>query len=161
LEQAPSLRALLLAWWEANRSPRQFPWKLRARRPAPGDGEAPAALPAWVAEGDAAARTQLAVVLPFWRPLDGRLPPPSRRWLASGEHDVLMLLEGLGYYARARRLQQGGQASCVWQRGLDGDQASAVPIPGRGSWAGLAALPGIGLSTAAGHPQLRLQLPFF
>jgi len=68
-------------------------------------------------------QTQLAVVLPFWRSWMAAFPTLAAL-AAADEHDVLMLWQGLGYYARARRLQQGARQ--LLAAGRDGDQATAV-----------------------------------
>ncbi|APD48060.1 A/G-specific adenine glycosylase [Synechococcus sp. CS-602] len=154
MEQAPSLRALLLAWWEAN-GRHDIPWKLRPDGQRPGDGEPLPAYPLWVAEV-MLQQTQLAVVLPFWRRWMAAFPTLAAL-AGSGEHDVLMLWQGLGYYARARRLQQG--ASQLLAAGLDGDQASAVD-PWPRQLEGWLALPGIGLSTAGSILSSAYNLPF-
>ena len=149
-----SLREALLNWWEPN-GRHHIPWKRRLDGQRPRDGEALDPYGIWVAEV-MLQQTQLAVVLPYWRRWLGAFP--SLAALASADdHDVLMLWQGLGYYARARRLQQGAQqlmaAGCVagktaptgpWSRDLDG-------------WL---ALPGIGRSTAGSILSSAFDLPF-
>ena len=149
-----SLREALLNWWEPN-GRHHIPWKRRLDGQRPRDGEALDPYGIWVAEV-MLQQTQLAVVLPYWRRWLAAFP--SLAALASADdHDVLMLWQGLGYYARARRLQQGAQqlmaAGCVagktaptgpWSRDLDG-------------WL---ALPGIGRSTAGSILSSAFDLPF-
>jgi A/G-specific adenine glycosylase len=88
-------------------------------------------------------QTRLEVVLPYWRRWMAAFP--DRQALASSaEHDVLLLWQGLGYYARGRRLQQGArQVTDPWPRTLEGWQA----------------LPGIGRSTAGSILSSAFDLP--
>jgi A/G-specific adenine glycosylase len=82
-------------------------------------------------------QTQVATVIPYFRRFVDALPDLAT--LAAAPTDqVLALWSGLGYYARARNLQQAAQR-CVAEHGgmLPRDAAA------------LAALPGIGRSTAA------------
>jgi A/G-specific adenine glycosylase len=129
-----SLRFNLLAWWEAN-GRHALPWKLRPDGSIPGSGEPLDPFGVWVAEV-MLQQTQLAVVLPYWHRWMAAFPD-LRTLAAASEHDVLMLWQGLGYYARARRLHAGAQQLVAaggdpWPRTLEG-------------WM---ALPGIGRSTA-------------
>jgi A/G-specific adenine glycosylase len=80
-------------------------------------------------------QTRLGVVLPYWRRWMATLPDlPALA--GAPEQQVLHLWQGLGYYARARRLQQGARRLCEqgagWPRDVEG-------------WRDL---PGIGRSTA-------------
>jgi A/G-specific adenine glycosylase len=136
-ELAPELRQLLLSWWQEH-GRHTIPWKLQpdGRLPEPGEPLDPFAI--WVAEV-MLQQTQLQVVLPYWQRWMAHFPRLEA--LAAAEaHDVLLLWQGLGYYARARRLHQGARllldAACPatdpWPRDLEG-------------WL---ALPGIGRSTA-------------
>ena len=134
---APKLRHQLLAWWELH-GRHAIPWKLRPDGSRPADGEAIDPYGVLIAEV-MLQQTQLAVMLPYWE-----------RWLAAfpglevlaaaQEQQVLLLWQGLGYYARARRLHQGARQLVLrdsgdpWPRSLEGWQA----------------LPGLGRSTAAG-----------
>lgn len=135
-----ALRTALLAWWQSE-GRHTIPWK-RGRgggRPEPGEWLDP--YPIWVAEV-MLQQTQLQVVLPYWQRWMAAFPT-LEALAAAAEHDVLLQWQGLGYYARARRLQQGARqllqglpagpgAGDFWPRGLEG-------------WL---ALPGIGRSTA-------------
>jgi A/G-specific adenine glycosylase len=83
---------------------------------------------------------------------------PSLEALAAAEeHDVLLLWQGLGYYSRARRLQQGARQL------LEAGSASAE-APGTDPWPrtleGWLALPGIGRSTAGSILSSAFDLPF-
>ncbi|MFU8883881.1 MAG: 8-oxo-dGTP diphosphatase MutT [Cyanobacteriota bacterium] len=147
--KAPELRRLLLAWWELH-GRHTIPWKLRLDGNRPADGEAidPYGV---VAAEVMLQQTQLQVVLPYWRRWMERFPR-LEALAAAEEHDVLLLWQGLGYYSRARRLQQGarmlldaaGPATDPWPRTLEG-------------WL---ALPGIGRSTAGSILSSAFDLPF-
>ena len=82
---------------------------------------------------------QLQVVLPYWQRWMARFPR-LEALAAAEEHDVLLLWQGLGYYARARRLQQGARLLL--------DAAGAATDPWPRDLEGWLALPGIGRSTA-------------
>ncbi len=148
------LRRLVLSWWESH-GRHGIPWKRLPDGRRPGDGEPLDPYAIWVAEV-MLQQTQLTVMLPFWRRWMAALP--SLTALAAAEnHDVLMLWQGLGYYARARRLQQGAR------------QLLAARVPGSGlasgdPWprdlAGWLALPGIGPSTAGGILSSAFDQPF-
>ncbi len=136
LEPGPvePLRDSLLDWWESN-GRHHIPWKLRPDGSRPGPGEPLDPFGVWVAEV-MLQQTQLAVVLPYWHRWMAAFPD-LRTLAATSEHDVLMLWQGLGYYARARRLHAAAQQFVAagghpWPRTLEG-------------WM---ALPGIGRSTA-------------
>ncbi len=143
------LRRQLLEWWERH-GRHDIPWKRlpNGGRPAPGEVLDPYAV--LVAEV-MLQQTRLAVVLPYWHRWMERLP--ALEALASAdEHDVLLLWQGLGYYARARRLRQGalqlleGRAereAGLWPRTVEG-------------WL---ALPGIGRSTAGSIVASAFDLP--
>ena len=90
-------------------------------------------------------QTQLQVVLPYWRRWMAAFPSVEAL-AAAGEHDVLLLWQGLGYYSRARRLHQGARQVLgqPWPRDLEG-------------WL---ALPGIGRSTAGSILSSAFDLPF-
>ena len=131
--KAPELRWLLLVWWELH-GRHAIPWKLRLDGKPPADGEPLDPYGVVVAEV-MLQQTQLQVVLPYWQRWMAAFP--SLEGLAAAEeHDVLLLWQGLGYYSRARRLQQGARQLLgqPWPRDRDG-------------WL---ALPGIGRSTAGG-----------
>jgi len=153
-EPAPELRPLLLSWWQEH-GRHTIPWKLRGDGGPPADGEGLDPYGVFVAEV-MLQQTQLQVVLPYWRRWMERFPSLAVV-AAAQEHDVLLLWQGLGYYARARRLQQGarllldaagpaaaGSATDPWPRNLEG-------------WL---ALPGIGRSTAGSILSSAFDLPF-
>jgi A/G-specific adenine glycosylase len=82
-------------------------------------------------------QTQVATVLRFYAPFLERFPD-VRALAAAPLDDVLARWSGLGYYSRARNLHRCAQAVVA-------DHGGAFPC----SAAALAALPGIGRSTAA------------
>jgi A/G-specific adenine glycosylase len=128
------LRDSLLDWWE-DHGRHDIPWKRHPDGSRPGPGEPLDPFGVWVAEV-MLQQTQLAVVLPYWHRWMAAFPDVGALAAAS-EHDVLMLWQGLGYYARASRLHGGAQQLVAaggdpWPRTLEG-------------WM---ALPGIGRSTA-------------
>ena len=135
--QVPKLRQQLLGWWELQ-GRHTIPWKLTADGRRPADGEPLDPYPVLVAEV-MLQQTQLQVVLPYWQRWMEALPSLSAL-AAAEEHDVLMLWQGLGYYARARRLHQAAQ---LLTSGSDG------PLAWPRSLEGWQALPGLGRSTAA------------
>ena len=148
-QSVPDLRAALLRWWEQH-GRQGIPWTLRPDGSRPDAGESLCPLGIWVAEV-MLQQTQLQVVLPYWQRWMAALP--TRDALAAAdEHDVLLLWQGLGYYSRARRLQQGARML------LD-----AAP-PGADRWPrtleGWLALPGIGRSTAGSILSSAFDLPF-
>ncbi|WP_353617956.1 8-oxo-dGTP diphosphatase MutT [Synechococcus sp. CCY 0621] len=136
------LRDSLLDWWESN-GRHHIPWKLRPDGFRPGRGEPLDPFGVWVAEV-MLQQTQLAVVLPYWH-LWMAAFPDLRTLAAASEHDVLMLWQGLGYYARARRLHAGARQLVAAEH--------LAPAAGGDPWPrtleGWMALPGIGRSTAA------------
>jgi A/G-specific adenine glycosylase len=147
------LRADLLAWWERE-GRHHIPWTLHPDGSRPGPWEPLDVYGVWVAEV-MLQQTQLAVVLPYWQRWMAAFPDLAALAAAS-EHDVLMLWQGLGYYARARRLHAGARQLV----------AVAPPSPaGTGDpWPrtleGWMALPGIGRSTAASILSSAFDRPF-
>ena len=139
----PELRHHLLAWWQHN-GRHTIPWKLHPDGRRVADGESLDPYPIWIAEV-MLQQTQLQVVLPYWQRWMAAFPTLDAL-AAAEEHDVLLLWQGLGYYSRARRLQQGARQlqGQPWPRSLEG-------------WL---ALPGIGRSTAGSILSSALDLPF-
>ncbi len=139
---APQLQASLLDWWEVH-GRHDIPWKRHADGSRPGPGEPLDPFGVWVAEV-MLQQTQLAVVLPYWQRWMATFPDLEALAEAT-EHEVLMRWQGLGYYARARRLHQGAmQLTGPWPRTLEG-------------WM---ALPGIGRSTAGSILSSAFDVPF-
>jgi len=148
-QSVPDLRAALLRWWEQH-GRQGIPWTRRPDGSRPDAGESLCPLGIWVAEV-MLQQTQLQVVLPYWQRWMAALP--TREALAAAdEHDVLLLWQGLGYYSRARRLQQGARML------LDAAPPGADPWPR--TLEGWLALPGIGRSTAGSILSSAFDLPF-
>jgi len=140
------LREPLLAWWQHN-GRLNIPWKLNPEGCVPAPGELLDPYPIWVAEV-MLQQTQLQVVLPYWQRWMQAFPTLAAL-AAAEEHDVLLLWQGLGYYARARRLLAGARQmhtprAVAWPQDLE-------------SWL---ALPGIGRSTAGSILSSAFNQPF-
>ena len=126
----------LLGWWQAcgRRDPAQKPWMFTADGtwPLPEDSLSPYGI--WIAEV-MLQQTQLSVVLPYWQRWIKAFPTVNALAAASLEQ-VRLQWQGLGYYSRARRLQEAARVLVQqpWPSDLDG-------------WI---ALPGIGRTTAGG-----------
>lgn len=149
-----ALRPLLIAWVQ-EQGRQGIPWTLNAVGERPGSAEPLDPYGIWVAEV-MLQQTQLQVVLPYWQRWMEALP--SLEALAKADaQQVLLLWQGLGYYSRARRLQQGAQLLCA-------AAAAAGPGPGSDLWPrtlqGWMALPGIGRSTAGSILATAFDLPF-
>ena len=129
--EAAVLSTALLAWWERH-GRGGIPWKQLpgGARPAPDQDLDPYGI--WIAEV-MLQQTQLAVVLPYWERWMAAFPTVDALAAASLE-EVRLQWQGLGYYARARRLHEAAQrlAGRSWPRSLE-------------EWM---ALPGIGRTTA-------------
>lgn len=113
----------LLAWF--NRHGRKdLPWQIN-----------PTAYRVWISE-IMLQQTQVATVIPYYQKFMARFPDVQT--LAAAPLDaVLHHWSGLGYYARARNLHRAAGIVCR-------DHHGALPV----EFAALAALPGIGRSTA-------------
>ena len=133
-----TLRLALLAWWEAH-GRHELPWKLKPDGGRPADGEPLDPLGIWVAEV-MLQQTQLQVVLPYWHRWMAAWPQ-LEALAAADQSEVLLVWQGLGYYARARRLHQTAR------------QLLNRATPGQDPWPrtleGWLALPGLGRTTAA------------
>ena len=147
-ERAPVLREALHAWWEIN-GRHWIPWKLLPDGSRPGLGQELCALRVWVAEV-MLQQTRLQVVLPYWQRWMVAFPDLASLARAS-EQEVLLQWQGLGYYARARRLHRA--AGSLWRRGADAED----PWPRQlAPWL---ALPGLGRSTAGSIVSSAFNLP--
>jgi len=135
---APALREALLVWWQTH-GRHWIPWKLRPDGSPPQAGEPLDPWPIWSAE-IMLQQTQLQVVLPYWQRWMQAFPTAAALAAAS-EQEVLLLWQGLGYYARARRLHQGAAMLSA-----AGEAADADPWPR--TLEGWLAIPGVGRSTA-------------
>ncbi len=150
---APPMRQQLLVWWEAH-GRHTIPWKLRPDASRPADGEPLDPYGVFAAEV-MLQQTQLQVVLPYWQRWMERFPS-LQALAAAEEHDVLLLWQGLGYYARARRLQQGARQLLAAARARSEEPANLWPRTLE-AWL---ALPGIGRSTAGSILSSAFDLPF-
>lgn len=120
---AEDFAARLLAW-HARHGRHDLPWQRRRT-----------AYRVWISE-IMLQQTQVATVIPYYRRFLARFP--GVRALAEASLDeVLHLWTGLGYYARARNLHQAAQA-------IHDRHGGRFPK----DFAAVAALPGIGRSTA-------------
>ncbi|MEB3331634.1 MAG: 8-oxo-dGTP diphosphatase MutT [Synechococcaceae cyanobacterium] len=158
---APELRIRLLAWWQQH-GRHAIPWKLGPDGRPQADGEALDPFGVFVAEV-MLQQTQLRVVLPYWQRWMEAFPT-LEVLAAAGEQEVLLLWQGLGYYVRARRLQQGARqlldsGSLVGQ-GSVGDPRRLVADLWPRDLEGWLALPGIGRSTAGSILSSAFDLPF-
>lgn len=142
------MRQHLLIWWQQN-GRHQIPWKLHPDGSPPADGDDLDPYGVLTAEV-MLQQTQLQVMLPYWQ--RWMVAFPNLEALAAAEeHDVLMLWQGLGYYARVRRLQQAARLLVA------GSGGSADPWPR--TLEGWLALPGIGRSTAGSILSSSFDLP--
>lgn len=123
----------LVEWFDRNA--RDLPWR-RTRDP----------YAVWVSE-IMLQQTQVQTVIPYWTRWMERLPGVHELAAAPPEV-VLRLWEGLGYYSRARNLQQAA-------RRIVGDLGGVFPR----DVAGLRALPGIGPYTAGAIASIAFDLP--
>ncbi len=122
MSQVDGFAARLLAWWDVH-GRKDLPWQIR-RTP----------YRVWVAEV-MLQQTRVSAVVPYFQRFMARFPEVEA--LAEADLDeVLHLWSGLGYYARARNLHRAARA--VAEGGGFPDQQAAI-----------AALPGIGRTTAA------------
>jgi A/G-specific adenine glycosylase len=123
IESQPPIAPALLAW-HARHGRHDLPWQ-RER----------SAYRVWISEV-MLQQTQVATVIPYFERFVARFP--TLTLLAEAPADeVLHLWSGLGYYARARNLQRAAQQVCA-------GHGSEFPS----SFEAVAALPGIGRSTA-------------
>ncbi len=113
----------LLAWYERN-GRKDLPWK-RSRDP----------YAIWVSE-IMLQQTQVATVIPYYERFMRRFPT-VQHLARAGADAVLHLWTGLGYYARARHLHEAARQIVL-------EHAGAFPR----DFASVAALPGVGRSTA-------------
>lgn len=119
-EQLASLRSALLAWYGEHR--RDLPWR-RADDP----------YAVWVSEM-MLQQTRVATVIPYYERWMARFPTLAD--LARAELDeVLGVWQGLGYYARARRLHGAARAVLARHGGeLPADVDALLELPGVGPY---------------------------
>jgi len=125
------LRRSLLKWWDLN-GRHHIPWKKSFSKCDFGTDALLDPYPIWIAEV-MLQQTQLSVMLPYWE--RWMFSFPTLDALAESALDqVLYQWQGLGYYARARRLHKAAK------------QLVGAPLPRSvDQWM---ALPGIGRTTA-------------
>ncbi|HET7753750.1 MAG TPA: A/G-specific adenine glycosylase [Anaeromyxobacteraceae bacterium] len=117
-----TLRAKLLAWWDAGH--RELPWRF-----APGEADA---YRVWISEA-MLQQTQVAAVVPYYARFLARFP--SLRSLATAsEDDVVALWSGLGYYARARALHRAAREALARHGGLPSTVEELRELPGFGPY---------------------------
>jgi len=136
-DRAPSspvrLARSLLAWYE--RAARPLPWR---------ETRDPYAI--WVSE-IMLQQTQVKTVIPYWQRWMRALPTVAA--LARAREDrILKLWEGLGYYRRARLMQQAARCIVEEHEGVFPDTPESV-----------LALPGIGRYTAGAICSIAYNLP--
>jgi A/G-specific adenine glycosylase len=127
-----SLRAKLLAWYDANA--RALPWRVGPKDRARGVGPDPYRV--WLSEV-MLQQTTVAHATSYFLDFTRRWPT-MRALAAAPEAEVMAAWAGLGYYARARNL-----IACA--RAVAGEHGGAFPD----SETGLLGLPGVGPYTAA------------
>jgi A/G-specific adenine glycosylase len=128
------LRRRLLAWYRAHRRP--LPWR-NTRNP----------YPVWISEV-MLQQTTVNTVLPFYRRFTERFP--DLQDLARADlQDVLMIWEGLGYYARARNLHRAARI-------VRDHHGSVVPA----DMTGFRNLPGVGDYIAAAVMSIAFDQPY-
>ena len=139
-----SLSARLLAWYDAHR--RELPW--RGQRD-------PYAV--WVSEV-MLQQTQVKTVLRYF-PAWMRRFPTLRKLAAADESDVLHAWQGLGYYSRARRLQQAARAVVERHGGrMPSSRDELLELPGIGEYSAGAVSSIASVSALLGYSQCVLAL---
>src|SRR5271170_4181147 len=121
-----SFRKNLRAWFREFQ--RDLPWR-RTRDP----------YRIWVSE-IMLQQTRVAVVIPYYERFLARFPD-VRALAEAPQEDVLRLWSGLGYYSRARNLQQAAQQIVTTHGGQFPQNAEeALALPGIGSYTAAAIL---------------------
>jgi A/G-specific adenine glycosylase len=126
---ARTIRARLLAWYDANA--RILPWRI-----GPGGGVRPDAYRVWLSEV-MLQQTTVPHATPYFLDFLRRWPVVTDL-AAAPDGEVMAAWAGLGYYARARNLLASARAVAGTHGGVFPDTE-----------AGLLALPGVGVYTAA------------
>ena len=124
--QEPEFRKLLLSWFRQFR--RDLPWR-RDKDP----------YRIWLSE-IMLQQTRVAAVIPYYERFLERFPDIVALAKAP-EEDVLRLWSGLGYYTRARNLQQGAQQIVAKHGGVfPREEEQALALPGIGAYTAAAIL---------------------
>lgn len=114
-----SLHAPLLAWYDAVR--RDLPWR-RTQDP----------YAIWVSEV-MLQQTQVVTVIPFFERWMARFPN-AETLAAADEQEVLAHWQGLGYYRRARLLQEGARTLAGAGKGFPETAKELLSLPGIGRY---------------------------
>ena len=121
-----SFRKQLLAWFRQFQ--RDLPWR-RTKDP----------YRIWVSE-IMLQQTRVATVIPYYERFLARFPD-VQALAEAPQADVLRLWSGLGYYSRARNLQEAAQQIVALRNGeFPQDEESILALPGIGSYTGAAIL---------------------
>jgi A/G-specific adenine glycosylase len=135
----PSLRARLLAWYDAHA--RALPWRV-----GPNDRRAPDPYRVWLSEV-MLQQTTVPHATPYFLDFTRRWPT-VRDLAAADDGEVMAAWAGLGYYARARNLLACARAVATGHGGRFPDTEAA-----------LRALPGVGGYTAAAVAAIAFDRP--
>jgi A/G-specific adenine glycosylase len=130
--QKIEFRSALLAWYQRHR--RDLPWRRTSD---------PYAI--WISE-IMLQQTRVAAVIPFYERFLKRFPD-FRGLAAASESDLLAHWAGLGYYYRARNLQEAAQRMC---------EQGCFPS----NYEGIREMPGVGDYTSAAIASIGFNLPF-
>jgi len=135
----PSLRARLLAWYDANA--RRLPWRV-----GPNVGRAPDPYRVWLSEV-MLQQTTVPHATPYFLDFTRRWPT-VRDLAAADDGEVMAAWAGLGYYARARNLVACARAVASDHGGVFPDTEEALRV-----------LPGVGGYTAAAVAAIAFDRP--
>ena len=142
----------LLEWFFEN-GRHWIPWKLKPDGSIPQPGEIISPYEIWIAEV-MLQQTQLKVVIPYWEKWMRVFPDLT--YLAEADlENVLLLWQGLGYYARAKRIHQSSKILIEFVGKNKNDDPFLWPN-GIDQWM---SLPGIGRSTAGSIISSAFDLP--
>lgn len=123
--------AVLLNWYQQHA--RRLPWRSPPRPEADNGLAAPDAYAIWVSE-IMLQQTRVETVIPYFERWMKRFPTLAALAQAS-QQEVLAAWEGLGYYSRARNLQQAAQqVMAEYQGELPRDLALLRKLPGVGAY---------------------------